>query len=338
MSNNNYGKHGNFGSGIIDRRRLEKLVMSGRYSLLTNPKTSHFDQHSHDVSDIELLNQVVSADPNVHKDVATKFLNPDWMNEYVGKTILRNIDDIVEWVNDKNSKRPSYVPAIKKYDVRITKHRFNAVLHNDDPNIFVGNGFMVDEKGIVREYMTNNVGVVINNEPHLDPPLSIHTAYPDLTHDVNATLSHRDLTPILEQTDTYKQADPVTKSVLYFKTANIDRSDVRMMQLRDLADGSKRLILKLKTTNPNFDRIINISKGSFLMGTFDRDEKALIGVTKIDPNSQVLWTMYPNAAPWITKMQKTIDGPDDTPAKTTERTAPFEMASEGNEIVSEFEP
>ena len=305
-------------SDSVTPNQLRNAVFKNRLDLLYNKESSHPDEHSNTLSEVELLDRVITTDENRHKEVASKFLHDDWMASYVGTTIVENADDIVEWVNCRNNEHPKYNKHTNRNEVLKRSKGFSSEMEE-----FVGSGFMIDKTtNQIHEYLTNKICVVVNNEPYRDFGLSVFTSYPDIMRDSKAVPTHRDLTDILKKTDTYRKASPVDKAILEFRCSEHSMSKVKAIKTKEAdATNPQKIIIKLAMNNPNFEAVINITENKFIMGVAECDTKIVHNTYDLTKEPYMLTKDFPEESKWIIRMKDTIDNCTAKLSKSVQRYA-----------------
>lgn len=133
--------------------------------------------------------------------------NKETIDKLIKATILVNIDEITNWINDKN-------------DTSKTKHityEINKNIKNDDDMQTIGHGFVKEKpSGFIKEYSTNKVRVVLKKDKNTDLGFFILTSYPDIlekSEDLIPTM--RNVSKLVKETDSYKKSKNIVKKAYY---------------------------------------------------------------------------------------------------------------------------
>lgn len=206
---------------------------------------SHADIHMN-VSDKNLMERLLT-------DVTenSTFETPEIADEYIHESMFSKMDNIVEWLDNASFGE---------------RKAFDACFGDET----LGHGFVMNRNNrTIREYTTNTVRMVLKHDRTNQYGFSLVTAYPCMmTSDVQPT--NRDLTPVIQQTDVYKNASPVKKAYLEYR--GDPKYDALVTYKQGDFPANDHITVHIPTNQPNIKHMVRLKEnGSTIMTTHDKE-------------------------------------------------------------------
>ena len=249
------------------REKIEQAAINGTLLDLTFAKNTHIHRHQN-ISDKDALERVLNEVPT--NSVFNK--NAD-VNYFIEEAILFSANDIANWQKTASD-----------YEIKTFRTR----LREDEGYDTVGYNIIHDSKtNLIKEYNTDSIRIVLQNQPNMPLGFSILTAYPD-TDTPNIKQTNKDLSKTIKDTKQYENADPVGKAYMLYRT--YPKNTASIAYKKGYVPEDSVIYMHIQTENPNTKHIIKIKEHSTTIKTVKTDESNNIIPTKY---TQMRDKLYP---------------------------------------------
>lgn len=254
----------------MDAKTLSNLIVSdiNKRTFLSKITCSynHIDIHS-DKSKAETLDRVLSG----NKSANSAFYSEDDMRMYIEDNLLYSARNIAKWLESAgyHEKKQFLVECPRDY--------------YEHP---VGTGYMRDKKNnSIREYTSDTVCVVLQQETNSRYGFNVITAYPDMVHTTAIFPTNEDLTNIIKQTQTYKSASPVKKAYIEYITDT--KNSMCCTHRTGQYELDERVMLHIPFEN-NTKMIVSIGENSMSTYTVDLSTRKKIPTELTELRNDIL--------------------------------------------------
>lgn len=211
-------------------------------SFIDNLRDSYSHWTKHDMtSNIDTLNRLL------HEEVyhSSTFDNNVIIETQIERSIMANLDVIEMWLSSTNTPK--------------------LTIQHTDMNNTVGVGYEFDyTTHTLTEYKTDTYTTVLHRNTNARYGFTVTTIYPNILPNVsNRTPTGRNLTGLIQKTDTYKNASTMKRAyLLYQAIPNKNKPDVHFYTGRYNNDEALMLNIQNK---PNVKTIIRIKETDLSM-------------------------------------------------------------------------
>lgn len=241
------------------------------------------------ITNKNVLSDTIIQD-NLNDTFLSNILNP---NSHWDKHVIANKTDVLNRIlSDEISTNSTFTTDINVTDILYDAIAFNvstihAWLENPSEHTLIiqrtldqqlGIGYRINRHtNIISEYVTNTVAVVLRYTPNSKYGFTAITLYPSiLPNTLDCTPTCRNLTGLIQKTETYKNASTMKRAyLLYQAIPNKNKPDVHFYTGR--YDNDEALMLNIHN-KPNVKTIIRITENDLSMWT-QHDDKTRIKTT-----------------------------------------------------------
>ena len=264
-------------SEISLRKRIENAVyIDNNFLAISNGTDTHYDEHSQEMTDVEMLDIILSG----KKNVQSKFVSDSWKEDHLEGVIGYKAKAIAEFVNPPYEDRPR--------NYRIEAFSANYPIEENENHI--GIGFIKNpDTGKIAEYASDDIKFVIKTDRNAELGFYMHTAYPDIENNKDVIKTNRDLSSILKQTESYKNASPMEKAYMEYQISPDEPESLSSLYLiSDSSHQDDAIVIKQKTKNPNIERMIKIRQSTSSVQFRNKSTKEIIPIKVNDKNRKTL--------------------------------------------------
>lgn len=227
-------------------------------------------------SDLDLMKRLLGEQKDIKQTNANStFPTKEEAQETILDALYSNMTQIVRWYDmaDNGEKQEFYMSY--KTDV--------------------GTGFKIDKStNKINEYTTPGITFVLQRDFYSPHGLNLITAYPDLDRtDIQST--HRDLTEIMKQTETYQNANPVKKAYLTHVTDTTNNNLITYK--KGNTEMPDMLCMHVNTKTQDIKHIIYIKAKQYNMVTMNKDKKVSSSLVKLRN------TIYPDSRGYVVNLK-----------------------------------
>lgn len=226
---------------------IQKAIDNGHLmDYITNTHT-HVCNHKHR-SDVESLERTLNQVPV--NSVFNENIDVDYLIEEV---LYAQAHLVEQWLEEaKQGTRQGFYARMENYDYDT-----------------LGTGLIYDRKtNLIKEYQSDNITIVLKKDDSSELGFHLVTAYPDMNvPDIKPT--KRNLKDITLQTETFRQASPVEKAYLLYRTSYQSNSSISFSKGDDKHPDA--IFLYADTNNPNTKHKIRIREDSCELTTVYKD-------------------------------------------------------------------
>lgn len=281
-------------------RKIEDAVyVNNNLLAISNGPETHYDEHSQEMTDVEMLDIILSG----QKNVQSKFVSENWKEDHLESAVAYKAKAISDCVRCSNN---SHIEAFTtKYPI-------------DEDEDHIGVGFIKNpNNGKIAEYASDYITFVIKTNGNADLGFYMHTAYPDIENNRDVIKTNKDLSAILKDTPSYIAASPVEKAYMQYQISP-DKpespSSVYMLDSDNKDDCA--IVIKQDTKNPNIERVIKVKQNSTSVLFKNKSTKETIPIKVGDKSFKSipfqkcatrLRETFPKTVDIVTKMQSTIN-------------------------------
>lgn len=224
----------------MDRRKqIETAVINGSIMDQITHRNTHYDRHV-GISKKEAMERTLSEIPV--NSVFSRDVSPE---ETIEDAVLYKAKEIADWMESSEH----YETA--GFDVRM-----------DHP---IGNGNKFDKRtNLIREYETDTVRIILQNNPDKPLGFSLLTAYPN-TYAPSVTPTNKNLNSIIHETEAYKQTDPIGKAYMLYRTDPRNKESISYIKGNTPDDSV--MYMEIQTDDPKIHHIIKFKETETTMRT-----------------------------------------------------------------------
>lgn len=212
---------------------------------------THIDKHLNK-TDVQMINRVFEE---THAD--TVFENRENAEYFIKEALFMHAPSIIDWQENADNYEPL------KLDTKFSKDMYDEK---------IGRGFLMDEKtNIIREYETEMLRIVLKKQEGTPLGFTLTTAYPNIYATDSITSTNRDLTPIMQQTAKYEEADVIGKA--YLNYISNPKHTKKASYKQGIDENDSLMTIQIPVKNSNTCHHIRIKINGVHLMTFDKNHQ-----------------------------------------------------------------